>query len=107
MRYKFSKLLKENSRLTYDELIHPMYVDRCTGETTGRAFAVIGWCMQNPEQPYKIKGESNQRMNQFLFDLIHDLVKKYELNYFKFSVKDYSITYRPYGYVEKKWVEVE
>lgn len=106
MEYRFSRILKENSKLSYDELIHPMYASRCTGETTGKALAVIGWCMQNPEQPYKIKGESNQRLNQFLFDLIHDLVNKLELKYFKFSVKNTSITYQPYGYVEMMWVEV-
>lgn len=94
-RWAWLQYAKKNLNLSspdYEEL-----KTRRTGKSTGKALALIGEALQNPGKSIAIKDTEEVpdtlpiRMNQL--SLIEDLVKKLELDGFRFHITSFTLTY--------------
>lgn len=114
MKYKYSKLAKTLfTGITWEQLIaRQESYNNCTGKTTSEVLMLIATAMSSPEETICIREHSglNQRRlycrGGFISQTEHYL-DKLSLEYFKLSRKDCTLTYNPYGYITKAWVECE
>lgn len=115
--FKYSKLLKgQNPEATPEKLLEyqKMASDFCIGKTTSHYISLVGKIMKNPEIVYEMKDNleysyTNDSARSYhtreTYRGVVSLIEKLGLKYFVFDIRNYSITYQPYGYFKYKLVE--
>ena len=73
---------------------------RCTGDTTGTVFSIIGYALSNPEVCIKAQEWLSEPSTDIraLMGYLERTIDKNDLKFFEISYANGTVTYRPFGY---------